>query len=644
MAKPETASIVFVGQPNCGKSTLFNAIAGYKAHTSNFPGTTVTHAHSQAYVDGHVLTIIDLPGVYSLNPSDPAEKAALTHLFQEPPDLIVNVVDASILGRSLELTLELLEMEQPMLVALNMVDLAEKKGIKIDAKKLEKTLGVPVVMTVANRGVGVRQLMARCLDCLTNKGCVAAPPSWSKDVEQHIHALAMAIPDGFCVVANPRFTAIKLVEAGEGFCQEMLQEISPRLSQRVVETRHNLESMRHLPAYEAIAAERHHLALKILEDVARVQRGKKITREEKIDSFLMHPILGYPVLALVFFLFFLLIFLIGNPLERILLQPWSWLQSWINHLAAPPLFLALLDGLAQGVGGGIAIVLPYFLPLLLLMALLEDLGYLARRGFLLDSLMHRLGLHGKSVAPFILGFGCNVPAVVSTRILESKRDRFLTSLLIPFIPCSARTTIILALVAFFLGPWWAMGFYFFQLLVVGLVGRLLSFFIKEPSPGLILEIPSLKLPSLRHILAKVSFELRSFIRFAWPILIAGSLLLSLGQWARLDLWMNRLFSPLVHGVLGLPASLGVTLIFGLLRKELALLMMLQALGVDYAGLPTVITKSQLVVFTAFVSLFIPCVSTVAIIWREVGKKVALLSMALNLAVAIIVAVVLRLVL
>ncbi len=643
MASPDRPLIVFVGQPNSGKSTLFNAISGYRAQTANFPGTTVTHTHSEVYVGGQIIRIVDLPGTYSLNPADPAEKAALAHLFQEPPDLIINVIDASLLGRSLELTLELLEMEQPLVVALNMIDLAEKKGIKINREKLENLLGIPVIATVANRGWGIKELISCSLDCLKKRDCRPKAPSWTGDVEKHIQSLAESIPEDFHCVHNRRFTAIKLIEAGETFCHEILKEIRPELMQRVEVVRNQLELLRHLPAFEILAAERHHLALKLFESVAKVERGKRIGLEEKIDSILMHPVLGYPGLILIFSLFFFLIFLIGNPLEGILLRPWSWLTAWIQQQSWPSFFLAFMDGLIQGIGGGLAIVLPYFLPLLFLMSFLEDLGYLSRAAFLLDALMHRIGLHGKSVPSFILGFGCNVPAIMSTRILESPRDRFLTSLLIPFIPCSARTAIILAIIAFFLGPWWAMGFYFFQLIIVALVGNLLSLFLKEPSPGLILEIPSLKIPSLKTVFSKVIWQLRSFVQFAWPIIIAGSIGLSFLQLARADIWINWALSPLIKGVLGLPINLGITLIFGFLRKELSLLMMLQALGIEYHSLPEVLTRSQLVVFTAFVSLFIPCLSTFVIIWREISRRAALLSILLNISVATFVAFLLRLI-
>ncbi|MCX7975138.1 MAG: ferrous iron transport protein B [Candidatus Aminicenantes bacterium] len=644
MTKLDRPVIIFIGQPNSGKSTLFNAIAGYKAQTSNFPGTTVSHTHSEVYIEGKVLRIVDLPGTYSLNPVDPAERAALAHLFQEPPDLIVNVIDASLLGRSLELTLELLELERPLVVALNMVDLAEKKGVKIEISKLASLIGVPVVATVANRGRGIKELLHLCLDCLEKGGCRPVAPRWAADVEKYIQSLVKSLPPNFCGLANPRFTAIKLIEAGDTFCHEILEEISPELKIRVEEVRRQLEALRSMPAYEVLAAERHHLALKLFEKASKVERGRRVSFEEKLDSLLMHPFIGYPILIFIFALFFFLIFIIGNPLEQLLLKPWSWLNFWIHHQPGPPVLKAILDGLSQGVGAGLAIVFPYFLPLLLLMSFLEDLGYLARAGFLLDALMHRIGLHGKSVAPFILGFGCNVPAIMGTRILESSRDRLLTSLLIPFIPCSARTAVILAIVAFFLGPWWALGYYLFHFIIVAFVGRLLASFFKEPSPGLILEIPSLKIPSIKTILTKVLWQLRSFIQFAWPVLIAGSLGLSCLQLIGLDHWINQIFKPLVKDVLGLPANLGVTLMFGFLRKELSLLMMLQALGIDYLSLPQTMTRTDLVVFTAFVSLFIPCLSTVVIIWKEISWRAALLSILLNLTTATLIGSLLRLLL
>jgi len=632
--------IIFIGQPNSGKSTLFNAIAGLKAQTSNFPGTTVMHTHSKVNVEGDILNIIDLPGTYSLNPSDPAEKVALSHLFLEKPDLIVNVIDASILGRSLELTLELIELGYPMIIALNMIDLAENKGMEIDFKKLEHALGVPVVPTIALHGRGIKELLDRARQCL-DSGTEPPQIPWSRDVEEKIEEFERELPEDFPVVSNKRFTAIKMIEASQLLFDKMLQEINLPLKKILDRVRYDLQSRHNSPAYEVIAAERHHLALKIFEETTQVKRGRQVSPIEKVDNVIMHPFLGYLVFLGVFLVFFLLIFQIGNPIEELLLNPLTSLSAYLSTKLGTGLLFYLLDGLLQGVGGGLAIVLPYFIPLLFLMSLLEDVGYLARAGFLMDTFMHRIGLHGKSVSPFILGFGCNVPAIVSTRILESKRDRIITSLLIPFIPCSARTTIILALVAFYLGPFWALGFYVFHILLLAILGRIITLFFKIPSPGLILEIPSLKIPSLKNIWGKTYFQLKSFVRFAWPILIIGSVVLGVFQFLNLDKYINLVLSPLVAKGLGLPQELGVTLIFGFLRKELSLIMMLQALDVSYLDLMTVVSKQQLIVFTVFISFFIPCLSTVAILWKEIGRKIAFISIALNTGVALVLAFIVR---
>jgi ferrous iron transport protein B len=635
--------IVFIGQPNCGKSTLFNAIAGLKAQTSNFPGTTVKHTHSKVNIGGKVLNIIDLPGTYSLNPSDPAEKVVLTHLFLEKPDLIFNVVDASILGRSLELTLELIELEYPVIVVLNMIDLAEKKGVEIDPKKLEKLLGVPVIPTVASHGRGVKELLDAAFRSL-EKGLYVSHIKWSRDVEEKIEEMEDHLPEDFPIVGNKRFTAINMISSSKLLFDKMLKDINPALKMVLDRVRSELETTHNAPAYEVIAAERHHLAFKIFEESSRVIRGKRISMLDRVDDVIMHPFLGYLILMAVFLGFFFIIFNVGSPLEELLLGPLDNFRNFLSLKLGAGVVFYLVDGLLQGIGGGVAIVLPYFIPLLFLMSFLEDVGYLARAGFLMDTFMHRIGLHGKSISPFILGFGCSVPAIVSTRILESRRDRIVTSLLIPFIPCSARTTIILALVAFYLGPFWALGFYVFHILLLAILGRLITLFFKTPSPGLILEIPSLKMPSLKNMMRKTYFQLKSFLKFAWPILIAGSVVLGLLQYFNLDKFINLILSPLVEKGLGLPQELGVTLVFGFLRKELSLIMMLQALGVSYQDLMTIIFREQLIVFTVFISLFIPCLSTVAILWKEVGKRVAFISMGLNTGVAIVISLLVRLIL
>jgi ferrous iron transport protein B len=643
MSRPEVPSVIFIGQPNSGKSTLFNSIAGPKAETSNFPGTSIKHTHSRVNIEGRLLDIVDLPGAYSLCTTDPAEQVVLSHLFAERPDLVVNVVDASTLSRGLELTLELVELGYPTVVALNMMDLAERKGLEIGAAAIERELGVPVVATIAAHGRGVKELLDRAFEVI-DRGQDPRPRRFSDDVESLVLEIEQGLPPGFPIVSNPRFTAIKLIETAGHACGDFLGQVEPGLREALERVRRAIEKDRGAPAYEVISAERHHQAMKLFEETSRVLHGRRLTWDKRIDAVLMHPVFGYVILAAVFLAFFFIIFEVGGPLESLLLGPFQKLKAVLAARLGQGLVFHLAEGLIQGVGGGVAIVLPYFLPLLFLMSALEDLGYLARAGFLLDAFMHRIGLHGKSVSPFILGFGCNVPAIVSTRILESHRDRVLTAILIPFIPCSARTTIVLALVAFYLGPLWAMGFYGVNILVVAVIGWTISRFLKEPSPGLILEIPSLKAPRLGSILQKTWLQVHAFVKFAWPILIGGSLVLSLLSYVRADRWINDILAPLVVKGLGLPHDLGVTLVFGFLRKELSLIMMLQALGVDYHNLMTVISREQLVVFTVFISFFIPCLSTFAILWKEIGKRWAFLSVGLSVGVALVLSWAVRLVL
>jgi ferrous iron transport protein B len=643
MSRPDVPTVIFIGQPNSGKSTLFNSIAGPKAETSNFPGTSIKHTHSRVNIEGRLLDIIDLPGTYSLCTSDPAEQVVLTHLFSERPDLIVNVVDASTLSRGLELTLELVELGYPMIVSLNMMDVAERKGAQIEADRIERLIGAPVTPTIAAHGRGVKELLDRAFEVI-DKSQALRPRRFSDDVEGQVAEVERLLPPGFPIVSNARFTAIKLIETAGHACGDFLGEVEPDLRATVDRARKAIEEDRGAPAYEVISAERHHQAMKLAEETSRVLHGQRMTWDKKVDAVLMHPVFGYVILAAVFLAFFFIIFKVGGPLESLLLGPFNTLKTALAARLGGGLVFYLAEGLIQGIGGGVAIVLPYFLPLLFLMAALEDLGYLARAGFLLDAFMHRIGLHGKSISPFILGFGCNVPAIVSTRILESQRDRILTSLLIPFIPCSARTTIVLALVAFYLGPLWAMGFYAANILIVAVIGWIISRFLKEPSPGLILEIPSLKAPRLSSILRKTWLQVYSFIKFAWPLLIGGSLVLSLLGYFRADRWINDVLAPLVVKGLGLPHELGVTLVFGFLRKELSLIMMLQALGVDYQNVMTAISREQIIVFTVFISFFIPCLSTFVILWKEIGKKWAFVSAGLSVGVALVLSWVVRLVL
>ncbi|MCX7935534.1 MAG: ferrous iron transport protein B, partial [Planctomycetota bacterium] len=286
-----------------------------------------------------------------------------------------------------------------------------------------------------------------------------------------------------------------------------------------------------------------------------------------------------------------------------------------------------------------ALILPYLVPFLFALALLEDIGYLPRVAFLMDAFMHRIGLHGKAVIPLVLGYGCTVPAIMSIRILEQQRDRFIAGVLVNFIPCAARATVIFALIGFTLGPWHAFGVYFLNLLVVALAGRILSRLHSDMSLGMILELPTYKFPSLRSIAAKIWLRLRDFIVVAWPILIVSSAGLSILQYYGWAKTVDALLAPFVSGVLGLPPAVGMLLILGILRKEMTVLMLGQALGTS--EWIDVLSPAQIAVFTIFVVFYTPCLATLAMMRAALGARLMLLSVAVSTGLAVILALIAR---
>ncbi len=574
--------IALIGPPNCGKSTLFNQVAGYKAETGNFHGTTVTYLESRLRLGGQVVEIVDLPGLYTLEAGSPAEQEVRRYLAAHSVDVVLNVLDATRLASGLELTLELLSLGIPMVVALNMMDEAAAQGLEIDLPALSRLLGVPVLPLVASKGRGVREVFLTALQV----------------------ARARQAPQPALPFATPAIPAAAAMSAP-----------SPS-------------------AWEDTLEQRFRQARAIVAQVLR-QGERRITLRDRLDNLLLHPFYGYVFLFLILAAFFQLTYATGKLLEEPLLAVFEslslWLGAWIGEHG---LFFHLVDSLVQGIAAGAAIVLPYLVPFLLGLSLLEDIGYLPRVAFLMDGLLHRIGLHGKAIIPFILGYGCNVPAIMATRILENERDRLVAAALAVLVPCAARITVIFGLVAFYLGPLAALGLYLLNLLIIALTGRLLLRFLPEPTPGLILEMPPFRIPTLRVITQKVWFRAKEFIVEAWPLLIVGSLVLSLLQVLGLERVLNLLFRPLTWS-LGLPPATGVPLIFGVLRKELTLVMLGQALG--NMQFERVLSPAQMLTFTAFVMFYLPCLATLGALKRELGTRRMLQVSALTILIAWIVA-------
>jgi len=557
-----------VGRPNCGKSTLFNQVAGYKAETGNFHGTTVTFTESKVRVSGDVVELVDLPGTYTMNGSNPAEAVARDYLVSNEVDVVINVADATHLAQSLELTLELLPLKRPMILALNMIDESTRLGIHIDGPALEKKLGVKVLPLVASKGRGVRGL----------------------------------------------FLAAKTLATGEVDCSE-----------------------RYTPPSDDVL-ERHHLAQELAE--AFTHNGPHVlSLRDRLDDILLHPVWGYVALLSILLVFFELVYSIGRLVETPLLNIFSMLTSAIvGPLRIETFWGTLVNGILQGVTAGISIVLPYLVPFLLMLGLLEDIGYLPRMAFLMDALMHRIGLHGKAIVPFILGYGCNVPAVMSTRTLEEPRDRFLAAALSTLVPCAARLAVVFGLVAFYLGPLTALGLYIFNLFVIAFTGRVLTHLLPEDTPGLILEMPPYRIPTLKAVFNKAWFRVKEFAVEAWPTLIVGSGVLAILSYYHLTVYFNVLALP-VTWTLGLPMQTGVPLIFGILRKELSLVMLGQALGsMNFAS---VMTPVQSFTYAVFVVFYVPCLATLMVLRRELGTKSMLWITALTVVVAMVAALLAR---
>jgi ferrous iron transport protein B len=676
--------VALVGQPNCGKSTLFNAVAGYRSLTSNFAGTTVEYTRGQARVEGVVVDLVDLPGLYSLTPRNPLEAVARECLLSGQWDVIINVMDASQLARSLELTLELKDLQAPLVVCLNMMDEAARKGILIDSKGLSGALGVPVVETIAARGQGILDSFRAAL--ALSRQTLQVPPEpfiYAPEVEDTVARLAqkltgLAAPGGGCnrgdvgvepgqqepegtassaarldfppaasnaiatatvqavtAAAFPpaRFQALQLVQSDP---RALAQFPSPVVAAVVSQAQDEITRLLGQPADAAISSARHAACLNLFERIARVTHPRRDWREQ-VDRLVMHPAWGYAVLGLVFLGIFQLIFTVGKLGEDRILGVFNALiASMSQHMDPHSALLAACKGALLGTAGAVAIVLPYLLPFLVCLAVLEDLGYLSRVGYLMDALMHRLGLHGTATLPVLLGYGCSVPAVMATRILSSRRDRFIAAFLAVLVPCSARMTVILALVGVYLGAYYALGIYVLNLLVVVLSGHILALIWPEISPGMLMEVPAFRLPAPKVVMMKTWWRLREFIMVAFPLLVAGSAILSLIEFYGWQQFINAALSPLT-ALLDLPRAVGLTLIFGALRKELSLLMLMQALGTTQVA--SVMSVAQILIFTLFVTFYLPCMATLASMFRELGWRLtaaaatALLALAVGISLA-----------
>ncbi|MDA3844482.1 MAG: ferrous iron transport protein B [Candidatus Kapabacteria bacterium] len=628
--------IALVGRRSSGKTALFEVIGDLKKQAG---GPTYEEKTEKVLFGSHYCRLVDLPGINSLNPYDPSEQLSSRFLNDNKIDLIIMVADSTMPARSMELAVEISETGIPFVIAMNMSDEANKHGVKIDIQKLEEEFSVPVVATTAVYGKGVKELTDKCTYMLNYpEKYNPSKFKFTGHIEEGIERLEKIIEECDSVLPfAPRYYALKAIENPDFVPAELMKKIS---SDRDI-IADEFTDGHNTDVFEVISYERHHLAMKTAEAISVMTHRGERPLSDKLDDFLMHPILGHLILVLFFGLYFFSIFAIGGFLADYVAAPIESLADVFAPLKENYSFLWYsINGAYMGFAGVAGIVLPYFLPLVFLATLFEDSGYIARIAFMVDGIMHKIGLHGKSVIPFIMGFGCTVPAIYATRLIDNRRDRIVTAVLLPFIPCSARIAVIFALTAALAGPLWAIVIYAFVLLVIAITGKILSRILSEPT-GLILEIPDLKKPSLKNSFSRTWFKIKDFVKDATIFLIGGSIVLGWIEYFDAAHYINTVISPLTEYLLELPKEVGSTLVFGFFRKELIIVMLNQALNVgSLVDLP--MTVDQIIVFIIFVTLYFPCFTTFIVLWKEFGKKTVLLSSFLSIVIAIISAYLFRL--
>ncbi|MFQ6051421.1 MAG: ferrous iron transport protein B [Candidatus Hydrothermarchaeota archaeon] len=614
-------SIALAGNANVGKSVIFNHLTGLHQHIGNWPGKTVEKAEGTLHFKGYTIDVIDLPGIYSLSTFSIEELISREYIVMEKPDIVINVIDASVLERNLFFTIQLLELETPMIIALNQIDLAERKGVNIDHLKLQNLLGIPVVPTVATKGTGIYELLEKSIDVIEGKKKInPLKIKYSKEIEVIIEKIENLIKRKKSKYP-PRWVAVKLLE-GDEEVKKMMNEMDTEIVSNAEKYAEEIEKAHGEPCSMVIASERYKIAHKIANEVQKIVTPKELGLVDKLDSLTIHKYWGYPIMIGVILILFFSIFKLGDFLSGLLGNFFTSLRPYAEILVGKgKVFELIWGGIFEGIIAGISIALPYIVPFYVALSILEDSGYLTRIAFLMDNVMHKMGLHGKAFIPLMLGYGCNVPACLGCRIMETQRERFLAAFVATLVPCAARTVVILGLVGAFVGMKWAIALYLVDLLIIFILGRFAFKVLPGEPVDLIMEMPPYRLPSLAIALKRSWFRLKGFIYIAFPLIIAGSLLIKILDLAELLEPIAKTLDPVIVGWLGLPSIVGIVLIFGILRKELTLIML--AAFYKTTNFLAVLTPVQMIVLAFVTMLYIPCIATIAVLIKEFGVKRAL---------------------
>jgi len=646
MTPPITARIALAGQPNVGKSTVFNILTGLNQHVGNWPGKTVEQRTGQFTHDDITFEIIDLPGTYCLTAASPEETVTRDYIIRERPDVVIAVINAASLERNLYLVAELLALPAPLVIGLNMMDVAKQEGFEIEPDVLSAAIGIPVVPMTAARGEGVHELIDAAVR-VVQQGPAQEP---SRPVIREDHRAVKAeieeLIAGHVPTPYPTdWVALKLLEGDQEITRLTQSELPPDLW----ETLQGI-LFRHEDAIVAVAGGRYEWIRRMTRAALKRPRGGRITLTQRIDSVATHPFGGLVLLAIVLGLIFGLTYSVGGPIQEWLASVVvQGLADWATQaLSAGPSWLRGL--VVDGIIGGVGTVLTFF-PILAVffagMAILEDTGYMARAAYVMDRFMHALGLHGKSFIPLFLGFGCNVPAIMGTRIIESRSSRLLTIMLAPLVPCTARLAVLTTLVPIFfpgragLVSWALTGL---PLVVLAISGALINRFgLRGQQSAFIMEMPLYHRPNAKTILLLVWQRIVAFVQKAGSVILIVSVIIwALAVFPNGDIdssymaHIGRFLEP-VGRLMGLGWKPLVALLTSFVAKEnaVATLGVLYGVGEDSGALAQALaaglSTASALAFLVAEMLFVPCASTLAVIkqetgsWKWVGINIAFLT-------------------
>ncbi len=614
-------TIALAGNANVGKSVTFNQLTGVDQIIGNWPGKTVERAEGILQYKGKRIRVIDLPGIYSFSTYSMEELVSREYIALEHPDAVVNVIDASALERNLFFTIQLMELAPPLMVAVNQIDLAEKKGINRRYGETIPPSGRPGHPHGCHPGKGNTEPDRS--DPRSRAGPPVPPTlAYGKEVEERIGRIMGMM--GAVKTAYPvRWIAIKLLER-----DPEITRIIGKQAPDVVRVAENLateiETLHGEAVCVVMSAERYQIADRIAAEVITIRTPAdgsiKKSLTDTIDSVALHPFFGYLMVIAVIGGLLVWTFLIGAQISAYLTGFFSRFGQY-EPVINGSLYSVLSNGAYTGFVAGLTLIIPYVLPFYLILAIIEDSGYLTRISVMLDRGMHKLGLHGKAIIPIILGYGCNVPACYACRIMESPKQKLLSAFLVTLVPCTARTVVILGLVAMFVNVWWALALYAFDILLIIIAGRLAFRVMPGESVGLIMEMPDYHVPSLSVVLKQTWARTKSLVWIVFPAYIIGSALIQAFYWAGWLTPVNAALAPITTFWLGLPAIVGIALIFGIVRKEMTILSLAVLLGTT--NFASVLTPVQLIVIALVTMIYIPCISVILALASEFGWKKSL---------------------